>query len=247
MQQHGFHPNKLVEMGNGKYDGIFHALQECPVIPGWKKFDDKQVFLWATDHGLRDNEGKLYVNDRCNTPGCCNPHITGGLYCAVHTCKEPGCTSSLAISQYNAGYCYTHMKAHGIDEYEFTKIENAKQKAARDAAAAAAAAQAKAKSSGSSTKSSSKSSSKNSGSSSKSSSSGKSSVSTKSSYSSSGSSSSKSSSSSSSKKSSSYYDSYDDGYDDVYYNEWYDENRYRTDWDYMSGVDDAMEDLGEDW
>ena len=171
--------------------------------------------------------GKLYVNDRCNTPGCCNPHITGGLYCAVHTCKEPGCTSSLAISQYNAGYCYTHMKAHGIDEYEFTKIENAKQKAARDAAAAAAAAQAKAKSSGSSTKSSAKSSSKNSGSSSK------------------------SSSSSSSKKSSSYYDSYDDGYDDVYFDEKYDKDRYKHDRDYRNGVEDAALDLfeeeDEDW
>ena len=65
----------------------------------------------------------------------------------------------------------------------------------------------------------------------------------------------KSSSSASTKKSAgsskkvtgSWRKSYDDGYDDVYYNEWYDEERYRTDWDYMSGVDDAMEDLGEDW
>lgn len=184
-------------------------------------------------------KGKLYVNDRCNVPGCCNPHIENGLYCAVHTCKEPGCRSGLAISKYNAGYCYTHMKAHGIDEYEFTKIENARQQAAREAAAAAAAAQAKSESSGSSSKSSGNSSAKPSGSSKSSSYS--------SSSSSGSSSSSRSSSSSSSKKSSSYYDSYDDGYDDVYYNEWYDENRYRTDWDYMSGVDDAMADLDEDW
>lgn len=52
----------------------------------------------------------------------------------------------------------------------------------------------------------------------------------------------------SSKKSYRYYrDSYDDGYDDVYYNGDYDGYRYNRDWDYMTGVDDAMEELDEDW
>ncbi|MBQ7174774.1 MAG: hypothetical protein IJR62_04850 [Lachnospiraceae bacterium] len=187
--------------------------------------------------------GKLYFEDRCMALGCLNPSIEGGNYCGVHTCKEPGCKSPVGLSAYNAGFCYAHMKSHGIDEYEFTKLENAQQKAARDAAAAA---QAQSYGSGSSKSSSSSGSSK--------SSSGSSSGSAKSSGSSSGSSkstgSAKGSSGSSSGKSSgktSSYDSYDDGYDDVYYNEDYDIDRYNSDWDYMLGVDDALDDLGEDW
>ena len=182
--------------------------------------------------------GKLYFEDRCMALGCLNPSIEGGNYCGVHTCKEPGCKSPVGLSAYNAGFCYAHMKSHGIDEYEFTKLENAQQKAARDAAAAAQAQSYGSASSGSA----------------KSSSSGSSSSSAKSSGSSSGSSkstgSAKGSSGSSSSKSSgrtSSYDSYDDGYDDVYYNEDYDIDRYNSDWDYMLGVDDALDDLGEDW
>lgn len=57
-------------------------------------------------------------------------------------------------------------------------------------------------------------------------------------------SSSKKSSTSSSKKKSSK-DSYDDGYEDVWLNGDYDDDRYRRDWDYALGVDDAMEEF--DW
>lgn len=42
-------------------------------------------------------------------------------------------------------------------------------------------------------------------------------------------------------------DSYDKGYDDAYFEGEYDEERYDRDLDYALGVDDAMEDLGEDW
>ncbi len=55
----------------------------------------------------------------------------------------------------------------------------------------------------------------------------------------------KSSSSSSSSSNRKYYNSYDDGYEDIYENDDFDEDRYRTDSDYASGVDDAMEDV--DW
>ncbi|MBE5890062.1 MAG: hypothetical protein E7282_03730 [Lachnospiraceae bacterium] len=37
---------------------------------------------------------------------------------------------------------------------------------------------------------------------------------------------------------------YDDGYNDVYEEDDYDQERYETDDDYASGVDDAMEDVG---
>lgn len=50
---------------------------------------------------------------------------------------------------------------------------------------------------------------------------------------------------SSSSKNYSSYDSYDEGYEDVYENEDYDWERYYSDDDYASGVDDAMDEL--DW
>lgn len=58
----------------------------------------------------------------------------------------------------------------------------------------------------------------------------------------SGSRSSSGSTSTSSKKYSSY-DSYDEGYEDVYEDEDYDWDRYYSDDDYASGVDDAMDEL----
>ena len=43
------------------------------------------------------------------------------------------------------------------------------------------------------------------------------------------------------------YDSYDDGYDDIYMDGDYDYDRYDRDRDYADGVDDAMDEYGEDW
>lgn len=43
------------------------------------------------------------------------------------------------------------------------------------------------------------------------------------------------------------YDSYDEGYDDIYFDEDYEYDRYDKDSDYADGVDDAMDDLEEDW
>jgi len=42
-------------------------------------------------------------------------------------------------------------------------------------------------------------------------------------------------------------DAYDEGYDSVYMDEDYDWDRYQKDDDYARGVDDAMEDMDEDW
>lgn len=81
-----------------------------------------------------------------------------------------------------------------------------------------------------------------------------SSITSKSSTSSSGSSSSYNSKSNSTNNSSyssstkkSTYDSYDDGYDDIYMDGDYDYDRYDRDSDYADGVDDAMDEYGEDW
>lgn len=81
----------------------------------------------------------------------------------------------------------------------------------------------------------------------KSSSNSASSVGETSSKSSSKSSNSNSTSYSNKKKTSSTYDSYDDGYDDIYYDGDYDYDRYDWDSDYADGVDDAMDEFGEDW
>ena len=43
------------------------------------------------------------------------------------------------------------------------------------------------------------------------------------------------------------YASYDSGYDSIYDDGDYDWNRYQKDRDYADGVDDAMEELDEDW
>ena len=75
--------------------------------------------------------------------------------------------------------------------------------------------------------------------------------STSSNYSNKSNSTNKSSYSSGTKKSTttkkSTYDSYDDGYDDIYMDGDYDYDRYDRDSDYADGVDDAMDEYGEDW
>lgn len=43
------------------------------------------------------------------------------------------------------------------------------------------------------------------------------------------------------------YDSYDDGYDAIYMDGDYDYDRYEYDSEYADGVDDAMDELGDDW
>lgn len=43
------------------------------------------------------------------------------------------------------------------------------------------------------------------------------------------------------------YEHYDDGYEAIYYDGEYDEDRYDSDPEYAEGVDDAMDELDEDW
>lgn len=43
------------------------------------------------------------------------------------------------------------------------------------------------------------------------------------------------------------YKSYDDGYDAIYDDDDYDWDRYNSDPDYADGVDDAMDEMGDDW
>lgn len=51
----------------------------------------------------------------------------------------------------------------------------------------------------------------------------------------------------SSSGSSSSSSSYDEAYDDYYYDGDYDTDRYEEDQDYADGIDDAMDEYGDDW
>lgn len=53
----GYQSEKIIEMGNAKYDGIYIACQEKRYRTGWEKLKGKKVFLWATDHGI--SNGKI--------------------------------------------------------------------------------------------------------------------------------------------------------------------------------------------
>jgi hypothetical protein len=48
----GYKKDKLVEMGNAKYDGIFNACQKKVYPDDWQKLKGRQNVLWALDHGL---------------------------------------------------------------------------------------------------------------------------------------------------------------------------------------------------
>lgn len=43
---------KMIEMGNAKFDGIFEACQKKVYEKGWEKLKGKKIILWTTDHGI---------------------------------------------------------------------------------------------------------------------------------------------------------------------------------------------------
>ncbi len=61
--------DKIVEMGNIKFDGIYSAVQSKRYDGGWKKLEGKRIILWATTHGI--NDGLIPVGmafDLCAKP-----------------------------------------------------------------------------------------------------------------------------------------------------------------------------------
>lgn len=56
----GYIDNKhLIKMGNPQFDEIFREVgRQHPVPETWSKFNDKIVFLWATDHGINESYPK---------------------------------------------------------------------------------------------------------------------------------------------------------------------------------------------
>lgn len=47
-----FFNEKMVEMGNAKFDGLYQAMQEKTYLEGWEKLRDKRTVLWAESHGV---------------------------------------------------------------------------------------------------------------------------------------------------------------------------------------------------
>lgn len=50
----GYGSDRIVEMGNPKFDGIYENVQKKQMPDGWKKLQDKKIILWTTDHGVHD-------------------------------------------------------------------------------------------------------------------------------------------------------------------------------------------------
>lgn len=48
----GYQTEKIVEMGNAKYDGIYNMCQEKVYSPEWSKLNGKKVIFWTTAHGI---------------------------------------------------------------------------------------------------------------------------------------------------------------------------------------------------
>ena len=134
-------------------------------------------------------------------------------------CSKPGCDHD---AKEGSSYCWLH----GHDTYRYSSGKSTYGSSSTSSAKSNSSASGSSKSSGSSASASSKTTSDAAKVSSRKS---------------------NSSGSSSSKKNHSSMDSYDDGYNAVYEDDDYDWDRYRTDDEYAAGVDDAMEDEGEDW
>ncbi|MBO5032040.1 MAG: hypothetical protein J6D08_09180 [Lachnospiraceae bacterium] len=54
MRRAGYISDRIIEMGNAKFDGIYKACQNKSYPPEWDKLKQKKVILWMTDHGVHD-------------------------------------------------------------------------------------------------------------------------------------------------------------------------------------------------
>lgn len=48
--------DKIIEIGNAKYDGIYNAMKDKKYGENWDKLRNKKVILWATDHGIYNGQ-----------------------------------------------------------------------------------------------------------------------------------------------------------------------------------------------
>lgn len=177
--------------------------------------------------GTVTSEAKINTNRViCKKDGCGNTAYSDG-YCTVHSpsydsnkCAKPGCNNK----KYCGSYCATHdsckiksaCKTANYGGRKICKNSSCGNTAGSDGYCS--------RHSSSSNKT------KSSASTTKSSTSSKSSTTSK-------------KNTTSNKKSNSKTDSYDKGYEDYWLNGDYDDDRYRSDWNYQLGVDDAMDEF----
>lgn len=50
--QSDYYSEKIIEMGNAKFDGIYNAMKKKDYISGWEKLKGKTTVLWAEGHGV---------------------------------------------------------------------------------------------------------------------------------------------------------------------------------------------------
>ncbi len=52
LQNSEFFSNKIIEIGNAKFDMIYTAIQKERYLDGWEKLKNKTTVLWTTSHGI---------------------------------------------------------------------------------------------------------------------------------------------------------------------------------------------------
>lgn len=55
IRESAYFSEKIVELGNAKFDGIYQAAQGKKYKKGWEKLEGKTTILWATSHGIYEN------------------------------------------------------------------------------------------------------------------------------------------------------------------------------------------------
>ena len=55
IEESKYYSEKIIEMGNAKFDGIYQGIQEKKYPDLWKKLEGKTTVLWATSHGINEN------------------------------------------------------------------------------------------------------------------------------------------------------------------------------------------------
>lgn len=55
IKRSGIYSQNVIEMGNAKFDGIWHAIQEREYCGRWRKLKGKRTVLWVTSHDMDGN------------------------------------------------------------------------------------------------------------------------------------------------------------------------------------------------
>jgi hypothetical protein len=62
LSEYGYKKDKLVEMGNAKYDGIYETCKRKVYQPEWEKLKGRKTVLWITTHGVYPYNKNFYTS-----------------------------------------------------------------------------------------------------------------------------------------------------------------------------------------